>query len=267
MDYETLQVREENRILYVTLNRPEKLNAFNYMMIREFRALFQELYLRRDVRVVVLSAAGKAFSSGIDLSGATDPGEARQPGVLGSLDLQRSFADLVVHMRRCPQPIIATIQGPAVGLAFALLLACDVRIATPLARMNVAFVKIGLSGCDIGVSYFLPRLVGAAAASEFMLTGRFISADRAKELNLVTKIVAQEDLEAEARAYANDMLRVSPLGLRLTKEALNFALDAPSLEAAIAMEDRNQVMLSGGADHMEGIRSVLEKRDPVWTQG
>lgn len=267
MDYETLNVRAEGEVLFVRLNRPERMNAFNFMMIDEFRHLFQDLYTRRDMRVVVLGAEGKTFSAGIDLSGATPPGEAPPAhSIKGSLDRQRSIADIVTAMRRCPQPIVTLINGPAVGMAFAVCLASDVRIATPTARMNVAFVKIGLSGCDIGVSYFLPRLVGAAAASEFMLTGRFIGAERARELNLVAKIVPQEELEAEGRAYAADMLRVSPLGLRLTKEALNFALDAPGLEAVIAMEDRNQVLCSGGADHMEGIRAVLEKRDPVWTQ-
>lgn len=169
-------------------------------------------------------------------------------------------------MRRCPQPIISCINGAAAGGGFALALASDVRIATPNVRMNAAFIRIGLSACDIGVSYFLPRMVGSSVAAEYMLTGRFIDAKRAYELGLVSRVVEQDQLVAEAQGFVDDMLHATPLGLRLTKEALNHAIDAQGLEAAIAMEDRNQILASSDGDFGEGVRAFLEKRKPQYTR-
>ena len=132
--------------------------------------------------------------------------------------------------------------------------------------MNAAFIRIGLSACDIGVSYFLPRMVGSSVAAEYMLTGRFITADRAYQLGLISKIVDASELETEARSFAADMLHATPLGLRLTKEALNHAIDANGLEAAIAMEDRNQILCAQDGDFGEGVRAFLEKRAPVYAK-
>jgi enoyl-CoA hydratase len=131
--------------------------------------------------------------------------------------------------------------------------------------MNAAFIRIGLSACDIGVSYFLPRLVGVSLASELMLTGRFINAERALKTGLVSEVVADDKLEEAARPYIDDMLTTSPIGLRLTKECLNMSVDAGSLEAAVAMEDRNQILASQTNDFREGIAAFLQKRKPSFT--
>ncbi|MEI9932162.1 MAG: enoyl-CoA hydratase/isomerase family protein [Rhizomicrobium sp.] len=233
MDYQHLIVKQEGPALWVTMNRPERLNALNRALVEELRHLFTDLYWKHDIRVVMLGGAGRAFCAGLDLK---EHGERNtKPTVGGSLTGQRRISEIVMAMRRCPQPIIATVDGAASGGGFALALASDVRIAAPETRMNAAFIRIGLSACDIGVSYFLPRMIGASAASEYMLTGRFIDAERGRELGLFAKVVARDVLEAEARAYLKDMLHATPLGLRLTKEALNHAIDAQSLEAAIAM--------------------------------
>jgi enoyl-CoA hydratase/carnithine racemase len=128
--------------------------------------------------------------------------------------------------------------------------------------MNAAFIRIGLSACDVGVSYFLPRMVGSSVAAELMLTGRFLHADRAERLGLVSKIVPPEDLNAEAQGLVDEMHAATPLGLQLTKEALGFSIDAGGLEAAIAMEDRNQVLAGQGEDVREGVQAFLEKRKP-----
>jgi enoyl-CoA hydratase/carnithine racemase len=133
--------------------------------------------------------------------------------------------------------------------------------------MNAAFIKLGLSGCDIGVSYFLPRMLGASVAAELLMTGRFLHAERAAQLGLVSKLAPAEELDAEARELLADLLRTTPLGLRLTKEAFNHAIDAQGLEAAIAMEDRNQILCAQGEDFQEGVRAFLEKRDPVYGAG
>jgi enoyl-CoA hydratase/carnithine racemase len=128
--------------------------------------------------------------------------------------------------------------------------------------MNAAFIRLGLSACDMGVSYFLPRVVGRTVASELMLTGRFINAQRALATGLVSEVVADDQLEAAAQPYIDEMLMTSPMGLRLTKEGLNLAIDAPSLEAAMAIENRNQVLCARTEDFAEGLRAFMEKRQP-----
>lgn len=260
MPYETLELSQEGAVAWLTLNRPDSLNALNPTLVTELRDFFGGLPQRSDLRVVVLRGAGSAFCAGLDL---------KQPGGGdGSADStlrgQRRISEIAIQMRRCPQPIIACIQGAAAGGGFALALASDVRIAGESARMNAAFIKIGLSACDVGVSYLLPRLVGASVAYELMLTGRFIHADRALATGLVSTVVPDDHLEEEARKLADEMILTSPLGLQLTKECLNASLDAGSLEAAIAMEDRNQAFCAQSGDVQEGIAAFLQKRRPRW---
>ena len=255
-----LDLRQDGPVIWATMNRPERLNALNGDLIKALRDFFVELYWRRDVRVVVLRGAGRAFCAGLDLKDRRGQNAKRTTGE--ALDSQRGISEIVIAMRRCPQPIVSLIDGPAAGGGFALALASDIRVATPTVRMNAAFIRIGLSACDIGVSYFLPRMIGASAASEYMLTGRFIDAQKALSLALVSRIVESDALEAEGRALVDDMLHATPLGLRLTKEALNHAIDAGSLEAVIAMEDRNQVLSSQSEDFDEGVKAFLEKRKP-----
>ena len=257
---EHLLIEQSGAAITVTMNRPERLNALNTKLVTELREFFVALYWRRDVRVVVLRGAGANFCAGLDLKDRSN--SAATSGVAGGLDSQRSISEIVMAMRRCPQPIVAVVQGAASGGGFALALASDVRIATPTTRMNAAFIRIGLSACDIGVSYFLPRIVGSGAASEFMLTGRFIDAQRAQQLGLVSAILDGTAIDDAVAGYVKDMLRATPLGLRLTKECLNMAIDAGGLEAAIAMEDRNQILCAQSADFREGVAAFLEKREP-----
>jgi enoyl-CoA hydratase/carnithine racemase len=139
-----------------------------------------------------------------------------------------------------------------------------VRLAAPTARMNVAMALVGLTGCDIGISYFLPRAVGASVAAELMLTGRFIDADRALRTGLVSEVVAEAALSEAARRLATDMLRLSPLGLALTKEGLGLAMGATSLEAALALEDRGQILCASAGYFEEGIAAFRERRPPVY---
>lgn len=165
-------------------------------------------------------------------------------------------------MRVCPQPVIGLVQGPACGGGFSLLLAADVRIAAEDARMNAAYLRVGLGGCDMGAGYLLPRLVGLSVASELLMTGNFIAAPRALATGLVSAVVPQEELLSEGLKMANSMLRASPMGLRMTKETLNLSIDAPSLEAGLTLEDRQQVILLGTADHIEAVAAFKEKRSP-----
>lgn len=258
-------LKQTKDILEVELNRPDRLNALDDHMIDELRTLFQNLCWKPDIRVVVLSGAGRAFCAGLDLKRERDKRPDERTAV-EILTIQRRISEIVIAMRRCPQPIIALVDGPASGGGFALALASDVRLGSPRTRLNAAFIKLGLSACDIGVSYFLPRMVGASVAAQYMLTGAFIEAARALELNLLYKIVEPDEIGAEGLALATQMLQATPLGLRLTKDALNHAIDANGLEAAIAIEDRNQTLCAGDPNFSEGLRAFLEKRLPRYTQ-
>jgi len=263
---EKLLIEHEDGVDRVTLNRPDHLNALDPALIDALNDYFESLQRNRVTRVVVLKGAGHSFCAGLDLKHAMArrSEQSEPPGVTESLDSQRRIADIVMLMRRCPQPIIALVQGAAAGGGFALALAADIRIASRSARMNCAFIKLGLGGCDIGTSYFLPRLVGVSVASELILTGRFIHADRALSVGLVSEVVEDGGLEAAAAPYVEAMMTASPVGLRLSKECLNMSVDAGSIEAVIAMEDRNQVLCSRSEEFNEGIRAFLEKRKPVY---
>jgi enoyl-CoA hydratase/carnithine racemase len=257
--YETLTVAKEGAIDWVTLNRPSALNAMSRTMMLELQHYFGGLYTDHSVRVVLLTGAGRGFCAGLDLK---EDRIDEESGPVAGLRVQRRVSEIVMRMRRAPQPIISMINGPASGGGFALVLASDIRIAAPAARMNAAFIRIGLTACDVGVSYFLPRLVGSALASELLLTGRFLDAERALKVGLVSQIVAQDELANAGRAMAQEILANSPVGVRLTKECLNMSIDAGSLESVIAMEDRQQILVAQTGDMREGVGAFLEKRKP-----
>jgi len=260
-----LQVAKEGAVDWVTLNRPERLNALNPALVDELLDYFHNLQFDHSVRVVVLQGAGRAFCAGLDLKENANRNASPGPTVGGPAEgmrAQRRIAEIVMRMRRAPQPVISLVQGAASGGGFALALASDVRIAGESARMNAAFIRLGLSACDIGVSYFLPRLVGVSIASELLLTGAFIDARRALSVNLVSDVVPDDKLVERARPLVEAMLEASPLGLRLTKECLTMSVDAGSLDAAIAMEDRNQILCAQTSDFREGVSAFLEKRKP-----
>jgi enoyl-CoA hydratase len=258
--YETLSIAREEHLTWLTLNRPEALNALSRRMVDELRDFFWGLADDRDTRALVVRGAGRGFCAGLDLKEAGSGDAAGGGSVPGFLRGQRHISEIVMLMRRAPQPIIAAVHGAAAGGGFAIALASDVRVAGQSARMNAAFIRLGLSACDIGVSYFLPRVVGASVASELLLTGDFIDAARAERTGLVSRVVPDDQLESCARELAHAMLRNSPLGLRLTKECLKHSIDAGSLEQAIAMEDRNQALAGGTRDFREGVAAFLQKR-------
>lgn len=261
-EYQTIRIDKDGPVDWLTLNRPEMLNAINTPMVTELRDYFGGLYEDDSVRIVVMRGAGRAFCAGLDIKAS----EAREETPWGGgMGFQGYLAEVYIRMRRCPQPIISLVQGPACGGGFSFVLASDIRIAGESAKMNAAFIRLGLSACDMGSSYFLPRLVGTSVASELMLTGRFIHADRALATGLVSEVVPDADLAEAAKPYLHEMLTTSPMGLRLTKEGLNMAIDAPGLEAAMAIENRNQLMCSRTEDVKEGMRAFIEKRDPVYT--
>lgn len=257
-----LDIQQQGGVLRLTMNRPERLNALNPALATALRECFQGLYRRSDIRVVILQGAGASFCAGLDLK-EQEPG--KEVGTSDMLAVQYSIRDIMLAMRRCPQPIISIVQGATSGGGFALALASDIRLATPDARMNASFLRIGLTGCDMGVSYFLPRMVGSSVAAQYLLTGRFMDAARAHALGLVSTVAPLSELQQEAQALADDMLRTTPLGLRLTKEALGLSLDMGSLEAVMAMEDRQQVLCTQTEDFQEGLQAFLQKRPPHYS--
>ena len=259
--YETLSIEKRGDADWLTFNRPEALNAISLQMVHDLTDYFSGLYNDRQTRVVVLRGAGRAFCAGLDIKEFSG-GRGDDVPFGGGFGFQGYLADVYVKMRRCPQPIIAAVHGAASGGGFAFALAADVRIAAESARMNAAFIKLGLSACDMGVSYFLPRAVGSSVAAELMLTGRFIDARRALATGLVSDVVPDDQLDTCADQLATEMLAASPKGLRMTKEGLSLAIDAPGLEAAMAIENRNQLMTSASPNVAEGMRAFIEKRPP-----
>jgi len=259
---EVLPIERHDAVERVTLHRPDAGNALNAELVEALVSYFEGLRNREDVRVVVLRANGKHFCVGADLSGDAFADNQRNPHNIWAL--QRTIARIYVAMRRCPQPIISLLHGAACGGGFSLALASDIRIAGESTKMNAAYIKVGLTGCDMGSSYFLPRLVGTSVASELLLTGRFIHAPRALAVNLVSQVVPDSELAAAAQTYVDDMMLTSPMGLRLTKDALNFSVDASSLEAAMAMEDRHQSLLALTDDAVEAGLAFFDKRKPQY---
>jgi len=262
MNYENLTIEKDGAVDWVTFDRPDNLNALSRDFVDELNAYFDSLLENYEVRVVVLKGSGRAFCAGLDMK---DDRRPREPVTTNqSLQGQRRFSGIVMRMRRCPQPIIGLLHGYAAGGGFAIALGCDVRIAAEGTKMNCAFIKIGLSGCEMGASYHLPRLVGTSVAAELLMTGRFIDADRALRVGLLSEVVPQDQLVAAGKALSDDMIATAPLGLRLTKDAFWANVDASSLDAAIAIEDRNQVLTVANGDVAEGVRSFLEKRSPEY---
>ena len=260
MRYEHLLIEPRGAADWVTLNRPEQLNTLNPQLLRELNDYFAGLERNYAVRVVVLRGAGRAFCAGLDMK--AQGGTPLDAGADPMLRSQREFSGLVMRMRRCPQPVIGLLHGHAAGGGFSIALGCDVRIAAAGTKMNCAFIKIGLSGCEMGASYHLPRLVGTSVAAELLYTGRFIDAERALRVGLVSEVVPADQLDAAGEALAQDMLATAPLGLRLTKECFWAAVDGNDLPSAIAMEDRNQVLTVANGDLAEGIQAFLGKRKP-----
>jgi enoyl-CoA hydratase/carnithine racemase len=261
--FTTITVEQRDAIEILSLNRPAALNAVTPAMADELIAYFSGLHDRLATRIVIFRGNGRAFCAGAELGSEAfaAPGAGRPQR---QFDMQQRYSRIIRLMRSCPQPIVALIQGAACGAGFSLLLASDVRFATPAARMNAAYIRVGVGGCDMGSGYLLPRLIGLSVASELLLTGRFLGADRAKAVGLVSDVVADDKLLETGLTFAAEMARASPMGLRLTKQTLNALIDAPGIDAALMIEDRQQVMLLETSDHQEAVAAFREKRDPTY---
>jgi enoyl-CoA hydratase/carnithine racemase len=248
-------------IALVTLNRPERLNAMSPTLVGDLHAAIAELARDNTIRVVVVTGAGRAFCAGLDLKElGTGPMSDGLRGPHASLRWQEYIADLVTQLRRLPQPVIAAVNGAAYGGGLALACAAEARVIADDARLCVQFINVGLSGCDIGISYTLPRWVGAGRAFELILTGREFSAAEAFAMGLANRVTPAADVVDTALELAEQMAGHTPLGLMLTKEALWANVDAPSLEAALHVENRNQILAGQTGDIGEAITAFNQKR-------
>jgi enoyl-CoA hydratase len=252
----------------ITLNRPDKLNAMTTELVQGLHDALDGIARDRSCRVVVLTGAGRGFCAGLDLRGYGEAPDAAGFGrTQAGFAVQQHIARLIPHLRSLPQPVIAAVNGPASGGGFALVLGSDIRIAASTARFNAAFIRIGLSACDIGTSWLLPRLVGASRAHELMLTGRLFDAEEAARIGLVIEVVPDDTLEEAVLAKADQIMLNTPFGVALTKQGMWSALEIPGQQAAIDLENRQQIMASFTADAQEGMAAFLEKRPPNYTNG
>ena len=276
IEYKTLKIEErEEGISIITLNRPERLNAINFEMIEEFLDYLDRLENNYDVNVVILTGEGRAFSAGLDLKDMSslrsnelyknDPRfrylKTKDPIKVGFM-LQRRITQIMIKLRKIPQPVIAAVKGPAYGGGLALSLAADIRIAGESSVFCNAFIKIGVSGADCGSTYWLPRVIGFSDAAEIIYTGKDVDAKEAERIRLVSRVVPDNKIMEEALKIAKNMLGKSVLGLRLTKQALNINIDAPSLESAIELENQTQNVASQSIDTREASLAFYEKREP-----
>jgi enoyl-CoA hydratase len=231
----------EPHIAVLTLDRPDRLNAMSFGLVGDLHDALDVVAADAECKVVVLTGAGRGFCAGLDLKGfGTPPAAGAHRHVDARTDGQAFIANLTTHLRATPQVVIAAVNGPAFGGGFSLALACDLRFAARSARFCSAFIRTGLTGTDIGITYLLPRLVGASRAADLILTGREVDATEAEHMGIVSRVVADEELLEHALDTARVMAGYTRTGLLNTKEVLWHNVDTPSLAAAIALENRNQ---------------------------
>ncbi|WP_179476052.1 enoyl-CoA hydratase/isomerase family protein [Mycolicibacterium vinylchloridicum] len=242
-------------VLLIRFNRPDKLNAINEVMRDEIASTLASVATDAGVHAVVLTGAGRGFCAGIDIRNF-GPGmlEASAPAI-ERLRFQEAMAGLVRALAGLPQPVVAAINGPCVGAGLALALAADIRIASTAATFGNAAILLGLSGAEMGMSYHLPRIVGAGVAADWMLTGRTVAADEADRRGLVSQLVEPEQLLGRAVEVASGLAELAPLGVQLTKRALQVNIGAAGLGPALELENRNQV-LSHATDDAAARRST-----------
>ncbi|MFW9900341.1 MAG: enoyl-CoA hydratase/isomerase family protein [Candidatus Thorarchaeota archaeon] len=278
MEYKTIKFEiGENGIAILSLNRPERLNAISFQMEEEIHHVLDNLMMNLECRVLILRGEGRAFSAGTDLQEGLIMNSKKNPEGYDKfyfLDVpeplkksyyhQNYITKIIMKMRKIPQPIIAALHGSVVGGGLGFALASDIRIASEDVSFINASINIGLTGADMGSSYFLPRLINLSRAAEIIYSGRAVSGQEAEKIGFILKVVQKEDLMAEAFKLAEELLSKSPLGLRMTKEALNLSLDSPSLKNILQFENSSIVLSFSSKDLKEASSAFFEKRKPKY---
>jgi len=243
----------------ITLNRPDKLNALTFEVYRELTDTFRALGSEPGVRAVVITGAGKAFCSGGDVE------DIIGPLLTMKIDQLREFTrltcDLILAIRQCPRPVVAALNGTVAGAGAVITCAADLRVANERAKIAFLFVRVGLSGADMGASWLLPRLVGLGRAMEILMTGDFVDARRAYEIGLYNRVVAKDELAAEARRWAEKLAKGPSFALEVTKKML-YREAAMDVEAAMASEVEIQAACMEDPNFRESYEAFKAKRDP-----
>jgi|TARA_Y100001970_G_scaffold294171_1_gene447915 enoyl-CoA hydratase len=265
-NYENLDIDfPDDGIARITMNRPERLNALTLGLVDDLHSALDFVDNDQEIRALIITGAGRGFCAGLDLTGfgkipgTEDFGEQQQ-----GMAIQQHIAELVHHMRDTRQPIIAAINGAAAGGGFAIACASDIRYCGASAKFGTAFVRLGISGCDIGVSWMLPRLIGASRAWELMLTGRVVDSAEANRIGLVSNVTTDEELASTCLSVAQEISRNSPFGVWMTKEVMWSNLEIPSLRAGIDLENRTQILAAGTEDSKTAMSSFLGHQDVAW---
>jgi len=276
LNFETIKFElKPNGIGILTLNRPEKLNAISFQMEEDLHELLDHLMTNLDCRIVIFGGMGRAFCAGTDLQEGLILNSKKTPvgyekyhflnvpePLKKKMYHQWRISQIYVKMRKISQPIIAIIHGAAAGGGFGFAMAADIRIASEDVKFINASINIGLTGADVGGSYFLPRLIGMSRAAEILYSGKIVDGIEAEKIGLVLKVVEKEDLLNVAIEKAEELLKKSPLGLRMTKQAINLSLDSPSLETILQFENSSIVLTFSSKDVNEASAAFFEKRDP-----
>jgi enoyl-CoA hydratase len=249
----------------IKLNRPEKLNALNAELCTALHLELDRAGVDRSCRAIVITGEGRGFCAGLDLQGfGQAPGNDGTDAARDHFTNQQHMSRALLKLRATPQPVIAAVNGPAAGFGLALALASDIRYAARSAVFRAAFVNIGLSNCDMGTSWLLPRLIGASRSHELMLTGRRVEAAEAERIGLVADVLDDERLLERSIEGAQQIAAWAPWGIRLTKQGMWTALEIPQ-QAAVEYEDRQQIMALHGQAPPEAISAFLEKREAQFT--
>jgi enoyl-CoA hydratase/carnithine racemase len=254
-----LYEQDQQGVATITLNRPERLNALTFEVYRELTDLFAALREVRDVRCVVITGTGRAFCSGGDVHDII--GELFGRNMEGLLEFTRMTCELVRNIRVLPKPVIASLNGTTAGAGACIALASDIRLASEEAKIAFLFVKVGLSGADMGAAYLLPRVVGLAKATELLYTGDFISAAEAERIGLYNRVVASAELADATREFALRLARGPAFALAKTKEMLNRELNM-NLETALECEAQAQAICMQHPDYREAYEAFVAKREP-----
>lgn len=250
----------ESHISVITLNRPDRLNALTFELTADLHDALDAVGSDPDCRVVILTGAGRGFCAGLDLRDfGTPPAPGEHPHARVGVGGQEFMANLTVHMRNTPQIIIAAVNGVAFGGGLSLACAADLRFAARSARFCSAFIRTGLTGTDIGITYLLPRLIGAARAFDMIVTGREVDAEEAERMGLVSRIAFDDELLDTALATARTIAGYTSTGLTLTKEVMWANLDNDNMAAAIAIENRNQALASRTPEVQEYMARYSER--------
>lgn len=257
--YSQFRFSVEDRVAHITLDRPDRLNALTFEVYRELTDCFYDLRLREDVDLVLIDGEGRGFCSGGDVEDII--GDLVNREMKEVLDFTRMTGELILNMRELDRPIVAAIDGPCAGAGAVIALASDFRVFADDAKISFLFVKVGLTGADMGAAFLLPRVVGTARATEILMLGEPVRAERALEIGLANAVVPRAEVGAEARRWIERLQQGPMYAVRMTKRMINNEWTM-EIGSAIEAEAQAQALMLMGRDHREFLTSFREKRAP-----